>query len=116
MRYKDIVKSYIIENDIDFIFEMAATDTATIDTMAENITDEIALLYPVDSDGDRDALVKAVYDVLKNDHADELKKGALIQDIIRAKIDTGVNVWDLFDELTNMTIDELETVKRGCKI
>lgn len=113
MRYIEIVKNYINENGIDFVFEMAATDSATIDTIAEDIINNIAADYPTNDDTDRDNLVKAVYKVL-NDHSDEIKKGALIQDITRIKIDTGVNIWDLYNELETMTIDELETVKRGC--
>lgn len=118
MTYQDYikaVKNYIIDNDFDFVFEMAATDTTTIDTIAENMADEIAALYPDDSDSDtnRDNLIKAVYYIIRNDHGDEIKKGALIQDITRAVIDTGVNIWDLYDELETLTIDELEKVKKG---
>ena len=113
--YRKVIKGYIDKNDIDFTFEIAATDAATVDTIAENITDTIAAFYPTDTDTDRDNLVMAVYDIIQNDHADEIKRGEIIQDIMRIKCAPGVNMWDLYDKLTTHSYNELLDIKRGCK-
>jgi polyribonucleotide nucleotidyltransferase len=111
--YTQIIKNYIAENDIDFCFEITATDTATIDTIAEELTDTITADYPVETDEERDALVSAIYEVIRTEHAEEIKKGERIQAITKALYKPGVNIWDLYEELEQATPDELAEIERG---
>jgi len=73
--YKKIINDYIETEYFDIVFELTATDTATIDTVAEQLTDDIAAIINIETDEDRDALVTAIYETLRNDHADEIQRG-----------------------------------------
>lgn len=111
--YIKVIKDYINTESFDFCYEIAATDTADIDSVAEELADTIAALYPAETDEDRDNLVSAVYEVIRTEHGEEIKKGERIQAIMKAKNKPGVNIWDLYEELEQATPDKLAENERG---
>lgn len=117
--YKAFIQEYIKTNDIDFVDEIISTDTATRHTIAEELTDAIAALYPgkaetdEEADTERDNLVAAVYEVLENEHEEELEKGGRLQVIMIAITEDlkefkkyNKNVWDLAEYLTEYATEE----------
>lgn len=111
--YVKVIRDYINTESFDFCYEIAATDTADIDSVAEELADTIAALYPAETDEERDNLVAAVYQVIRTEHGEEIKKGERIQAIMKAKNKPGVNIWDLYEELEQATPDELAEIERG---
>lgn len=116
--YKKIINDHI-EKEFDIIFELIATDTATIDTVAEQLTDEVAAIAPVDTDEDRDTLTAAVYEVLKIDHAAELERGEKIKNIMLAITNNPAafneynnNIWTLAEYLTEATPEMLASYEK----
>lgn len=117
--YKKFIKKYIEDNDIDFTFEIINTDTATRHTVAEELTDTIAALYPgkaetdEEADIERDRLVTAVYEVLDEEHAEEIENGGRIQILMIAISEDpdefdeyNNNIWDLAEYLTEYATEE----------
>lgn len=117
--YKKYIKKYIEDNDIDFTFEIINTDTTTRHTVAEELTDTIAALYPgkaetdEEADIERDRLVTAVYEVLDEDHAEEIKRGERIQAIMKKVTEDpeeyeeyNRNIWNLAEYLTEYATEE----------
>lgn len=116
--YKKIINDHI-EKEFDIIFELIATDTATIDSVTEQLTDEIAATTPVDTDKDRDTLTAAVYEVLKIDHAAELERGEKIKNLMlvitnnpAAFNEYNNNIWTLAEHLTEATPETLATYEK----
>ena len=117
--YKKYIRKYIEDNDIDFTFEIISTDTATRHTIAEELTDTIAALYPgkaetdEEADIERDRLVTAVYEVLDKEHAEEIENGGRIQILMIAISEDpetfeeyNNNIWDLAEYLTEYATEE----------
>ena len=58
--YKKIVNDHITKE-----FDITTFNTSDIDSIAEQLVDEVAAITTVDTDEDRDTLTAAVYEVLK---------------------------------------------------
>lgn len=117
--YKKIINDYIETEYFDIVFELTATDTATIDTVAEQLTDDIAAIIDIETDEDRDALVTAIYETLRNDHADEIQRGEKIQALTLAIFNNpeaftefNNNIWTLSEYLEEATPETLATLEK----
>ena len=117
--YKKIINDFIKTENFDVVYELAATDTATIDTLAEQLTDDIAAVVDIETDEDRDALVTAIYETLRNDHADEIQRGEKIQALTLAIFNNpeaftefNNNIWTLSEYLEEATPETLATLEK----
>lgn len=117
--YKKIINDYINNDDFDIVYELAATDTANIDSIAELLIDEVAAIIDVEyddetADTEQDNFINAVYETLMVDHADDVKRGEKIQALMIAITNNpeafneyNNNIWYLFEILDNTTPEQL---------
>lgn len=117
--YKKIINDYINNDNFDIVYELAATDTANIDSIAELLIDEVAAIIDIEyddetADTEQDNFINAVYEALMVDHADDVKRGEKIQALMIAITnDPDVfneynnNIWYLFEILDNTTPEQL---------
>jgi len=120
MRTKKECKEYtrkILDKEYgDLAYEIIASDTASIHTVAEDVFNTVTAVYPLltDKDEENDIMTAAVYEVLREEHAEEIKRGERIQAIMKKVIDDeeefdeeyNRNVWDLAEYLTEYATEE----------
>lgn len=117
--YKKIINDYINNDSFDIVYELAATDTANIDSIAELLIDEVAATIDIEyddetADTEQDNFINAVYEALMVDHADDVKRGEKIQALMIAITNNpdafneyNNNIWYLFEILDNTTPEQL---------
>lgn len=120
MRTKEECKEYtrkILDRFYgDLAYEIIASDTASIHTVAEDVFNTVTADYPLltDTDEENDIMTAAVYEVLREEHAEEIKRGERIQTIMKAITEDpeefneeyNHNVWDLAEYLTEYATEE----------
>lgn len=117
--YKKIINDYINNDNFDIVYELAATDTANIDSIAELLIDEVAATIDIEyddetADTEQDNFINAAYEALMVDHADDVKRGEKIQALMIAITNDpdafneyNNNIWYLFEILDNTTPEQL---------
>lgn len=120
MRTKEECKEYtrkILDRFYgDLACEIIKSDTASIHTVAEDVFNTVTADYPLltDTDEENDIMTAAVYEVLREEHAEEIKRGERIQAIMKAitedpeefEEEYNRNVWDLAEYLTEYATEE----------
>ena len=120
MRTKEECKEYtrrILDKEYpDIVFEIISSDTASIHTVAEDVFNTVVAVYPLltDTDEENDITTAAVYEVLREEHAEEIKRGERIQNIMKKVTEDpeefeeeyNRNIWDLAEYLTEYATEE----------